>query len=294
MIHYVRPSMVLSWDDCHRKMFFQYKAGIKTETRAANTAFGTAIDIATKNMIESQVTGKEVDPAAVFRQAWAKVCQGHVMAYSKTQSPEKMLTMGERFMMLLPSAWEETGLVPLMGSDGQLTLSRRIEARITPEIVITGELDLLGVTSDGETALVDLKTCAQETNTDFIRNSDQLTPYEILCDANRNLLGIERVEKIGLWEFVKRNVPKNVKRGKGPEILAPKLVEPRSQKQKAEYRQKVIWMVEDIERGRFSKCSRSPHNSPCTLCDYARYCTEGDTEGLVFPPSSQEALKLVA
>lgn len=294
MIHYVRPSMVLCADDCRRQMFFRYRVGIKTEATPANLAFGTAIDVADKQYVASLITGQPIDPVAVFRDNWNRACREKVIAYSKEQSPEKLLKIGERLMELLPQAWEDTGLVTLMGGDGKLNLSRRMEVAIAPNIILTGEIDKLCVTSNGQSALLDLKTCSQESDTDFIRNSDQLTPYEILCDANRESVGTEKIDLVGLWEFLKRNVPENPKKGKGPEILAPKLVEPRSQKTKAEYRQKVIWLVEDIERGRFPKASRSPHNSPCKLCDYVRYCSEGDAEGLVIPASAQQALKLVA
>lgn len=294
MIHYIRPSMVLCADDCRRQMFYRYIAGIRTETKSANTSFGTAVDVGVKQYIESTVTGKSIDPVTVFRESWSKECQNNIMAYNKLQSPEKMLRMGERMMSLLPEAWANTGMVPLMGSDGKLNLSRRLQANLAPNIILTGEIDLLGVDDQAETVLTDFKTCANESTTDFIRNSDQLTPYEILIDANKDLAGVERVDKVGLWEFHKRFVPKNQKAGKGPEILAPKLVTPRTPKQKSEYRQKVISLVEDIQRGRFFKSSRSPHNTPCNLCDYSKYCAEGNAEGLVIPQKAQQTLKLVA
>lgn len=292
---YVRPSMLLSADECRRQMALKYIFGVRTEAMAANLAFGTALDVAVKAQIESLVTRQPVNAVMVFREAWAKAQAEHRLAYSAKQAPDLLTATGTRLMELFPKAWEESGLVPLMGTDGNLNMSRRMATKIAPGVVLTGEIDFNGINSSAETAIVDFKsTAGQPADYAFTENSDQTTAYNILADANAELLGCERVDLLGFMYLVKRDVPtgnnKRSKNAKGPEVLQPVLVPSRTAKQKAEFRQKVIWLVEDIQRGRFPKASRSPHNTPCNTCEYAAYCAEGDTSGLVIPNGAQLGL----
>ncbi len=84
-----------------------------------------------------------------------------------------------------------------------------------------------------------------------------------MLDAHVERWGLPPVERLGLLELVKRKVP--TKTGKGPEVLAPITVPRHSTAEVADYAQKVRWVAEDIERGRFPKRGLMAHNTPCEL-----------------------------
>ena len=131
---------------------------------------------------------------------------------------------------------------------------------------------------------LDLKTPSTPTDLGWLANADQLTGYQLLLDAHAERWGLPPVERLGLLELVKRKVP--TRTGKGPEVLAPITVSRHSTAEVADYAQKVRWVAEDIERGRFPKRGLMAHNTPCELCAVRGLCRSGDLEGLIVPPKT--------
>jgi hypothetical protein len=141
------------------------------------------------------------------------------------------------------------------------------------EVIWTGEIDLVAYTREAALAVVDVKSAASSHTPLYALRADQLTSYQMLLEAHGKALGIAPVQKLGFWDFLKR---------KAARIEPPVLVPTRSAEELAEFRDKVFWLAQDIVGGRFPRASRMQYNTPCELCDYARFCIDGDEEGLLF------------
>jgi hypothetical protein len=147
--------------------------------------------------------------------------------------------------------------------------------------------------NEGGVIPLDLKTSAIAYGEEFLLSSDQLTDYQLLTEGNSDQLGLDEsgVKSVGFFEGIKRKVPKT-NRGKGPEFLQPLIGPKRSAERLAERKQKLIWMGEDIRRGRFPKRPRMAYNTPCAMCEFSKFCLKGSKEGLVFPEQPQQEIEL--
>ena len=171
-------------------------------------------------------------------------------------------------------------MLPALDGAGAPVLERKLELQITPGLVFVGQPDLVVLDGDGALGCLDLKTPSSPTDPAWLAGADQLTGYQLLLDAHAERLALPPVARLGLLELVKRKV---TAKGKGPEVCSPITVARRHAEVLAAYTQKVGWVAEDIDRGRFPKRSLMAHNSPCGLCAFRGLCQDGDPEGLVLP-----------
>ena len=73
------------------------------------------------------------------------------------------------------------------------------------------------------------------------------------------------------------------KTGKGPEVGTPITAPRRPASVLNAYQQKVLWVAEDIDRGRFPQRGLMAHNSPCAMCAVKGLCQQDDPDGLILP-----------
>ena len=283
------PTAVLKYENCPQQYFLEEVLRIRPAHRAANLVFGRVVHRTVENWLRSELTGTAPDPVTVFDRDWAAARNAGGVEYSATQSPESLTATGRALITGFATAWPAFQRLLAVDSQGPL-LELKLEVQMGPRLVYVGRTDLLTFNLEGELECLDLKTPSTPTNPDWLVNADQLTGYQLLLDAHGERLGLPPVEHLGLLELVKRKVP--TKTGKGPEVLAPITVPRHSTAEVADYAQKVRWVAEDIERGRFPKRGLMAHNSPCGMCAVSGLCRTGDTDGLIVP--SKTALAAVA
>jgi hypothetical protein len=279
----LRSSQIATADNCRRMLLYQYVLKVESIAVSANLAFGRCLDEATREYLRSLTLGQPLpDPVADFQRRWARETSSNVLVFSATQSPETFERMGVDLLQALPESWDATGFEVAVNAEGvpllDVSLSHCLGRHMDFELYLDGTLDVLVYTDEGDLAYVDVKSATAAHTPLYALRSDQLTSYQVLVEANGPKLGLPPLRRLGFWDFLKRRASSRVE--------APLLVPLRSREELKEFRQKCIWLAEDIRRGRFPKASRMQFNTPCEMCDYAQHCVYGDEDGLVFPASS--------
>jgi len=290
-ILYIRPSHALSYDECGYAYYLKYVLGVRQDVTSANMPFGTAVHEACTGFILAEASGDtSYDPIEVFKKHWGEALESQAMEFSSLWGPEDLAQTGLRLVELFPEQWRQTGFAPLIDEHGPV-VERRFQIKIAPDLILTGQPDVVAMNSEGGVIPLDLKTSAIAYGEEFLLASDQLTDYQLLVEGNSDQLGLdeEGVASVGFFEGIKRKVPKT-NRGKGPEFLQPLIGPKRSAERLAERKQKLIWMGEDIRRGRFPKRPRMAFNTPCAMCEFSDYCLKGKKDGLVFPDQPQQEI----
>lgn len=268
-----RPTAILKYEDCPRAYHYQYVEKIQPAAASSNLVFGEAVHKAVLGYLRGEVQ----DPASKFREEWQKATEEQAIAYNATFGPEDLEETGAALCGQFPEYWDKTGLMPLVDEHG-LVVERRFRVPLAEGIELSAEPDLVAMNQDGEVFIIDVKTPASEPPEGWV--SDQLLGYQLAVEGHGEWLGIERISGLGYINMLKRKVPKKGRRGTGPTI-APLTFQPRADNERLrEYVQKLVWIDEDIRRGRFPRRSRMAHNTPCNLCDFAGLCLRGDPTGL--------------
>lgn len=285
----IRTSFTLAYDNCPYQAYLKYILGIRTECEAANLYFGTSIHTATTGLVIAESEGiTDYDPVRVFSESWQKSLDTHVMDFSSNWSPEDLTATGEQLVSSFVDIWKESGYSPLIGPDGKAVVEKRLMIDFG-EFKLTGQPDIVAL--DGELRLtpVDIKTTVSAYDEIFLVASEQLTDYQILVEGNSDLLGLEgqAVERLSFIEGLKVKVPKTSK-GKGPRFIPPASADARSLDVMNQRLVKISVIADNVRKGWFPKTPRMAYNTPCTMCDFAQYCLEGDDTGLVFPSNSSE------
>lgn len=283
------PNGIDKYLECPRQYWYYYKAGYRKLAKSATLLFGNIGHECINAVVKSLYLKISVDPVTMFRDAWRKAQEENVIEYTTTQSPHALEEIGMRLMESFVPAWEKTGLVPLLDKDGEPFLERDLALQLTDGVSLYGILDGAFIsTLDGKVSGGDFKIPESPYEPTSIWQSDQLTTYQILMDGNNERLAIEKTDEMWLMQLIRRAVPK--RSGKGPEVLPPGVVPRRTNEEVLEYKRKVLWVADNIRKGCFHKTPRKPHNTPCSLCDYANHCVRGSTEGLHIPDNKQIAL----
>lgn len=270
----LRPSSLLKYLDCGRSYYYQYVARFMPRVESANLRFGSAVHAA----IYAWLTGATDDIVKTFTLLWRETIETVALDYNTLWSPESLEAAGKVLVEQFPSVWQKTGIMPLLGEEGKPVLETRLEAMLSPGVKLSGTLDLLGLTLEGEVVVLDFKTASSPAPDSFAKMSDQLGLYQILVDVNAAALGINQVDRLGFMELIKRKVPNGNSRGKGPEVMPPVMA---TQSDVTEFVRKARWVAANIEAGYFFPNPRMAWNSPCSLCDYKRLCYDCTSEGLV-------------
>lgn len=281
----ISANRIITADNCMRSVYYRYVLGITQEVKAANLAFGSAIDAACTIYLEAHTMGQPIpDLEEVFSAEWESETKCEV-DYSSTQTPTKFSNMGRAMILNFKKAWEQTGLNVFIMPDGKPALQVKLESQLNSKIHLVGYLDLIAMSDMGLVYVIDLKSAAASYGHEFTEQSDQLTVYQTLMESNAGMLGIDGVDGLGFMCMLKKT---------NPVVEAPHIVKPRTPAQLAEFRQKCDWFYQDYTQGRFPKSAKHAYNSPCGLCNFKDLCTYGDTEGLVIPKQAQQKLALAA
>ena len=279
----VRPSMILKHDDCPAAYDYQYVQGIRTDSVSVNLSFGTASHAGATGWLEADALGKHFDPVDAFKAEWKKALENEVLSFPSDKTPEDYEKIGLRLMESFPESWKASGLTVLIDPQGQPVVERRLQSRIAPGIILSGQPDVFAVNEDFDVVLPDIKTPASPSAPFFATASEQLTSYQLLAEDEKNkaLLGIDRVDLLGFYEGIKRKVPKT-KDGKGPTWEKPLLASRHSDRQVNDLVRKAMEMKRDHDRGYFPKRPRMAFNTPCAMCDFRNWCHNVDPTGLVW------------
>jgi hypothetical protein len=171
----------------------------------------------------------------------------------------------------------------MFDTNNQPIVQRKLRVRLPNNVVYTAILDLMVLNPEHEVTLLDVKTPATDCSEVFVRNSGQLTGQQLVVEAHKELLGIERVEKLGFLNAVKRPKPKR-KHAEGPIVVEPTLVPARLEDEIQAYIQSQLWVADDIRRERFGKRSLNSYDSPCGMCDMRLLCSTKDPSGIRVRP----------
>ncbi len=282
------PTAVLKYENCPYQYYLEEVRRIRPIHKAANLAFGIVIHRTLEAWLRDNLLGASTDPLLRFEQHWEAVRNAGGVEYSATQSPESLTATGRALVAGFAAAWPTFGRLLAVSADGIPLLECKLEVPIASQVLYVGKTDLLAFNADdGGLECLDMKTPSTPTDPDWLIQADQMIGYQILLDENAERLGLPPVERLGLLELVKRKVP--TRTGKGPEVCAPMTVVRYSSSTVDDYRYKLRWVAEDIQRGRFPKRSLMAHHSPCEMCAMKNLCRFGDPEGLVIPTASAAA-----
>ncbi|HMR03905.1 MAG TPA: PD-(D/E)XK nuclease family protein, partial [Candidatus Competibacter phosphatis] len=245
------PTAVLKYENCPYQYLLEEVLRIRPVHKAANLVVGKVLHRTVEDWLRGELTGAAPDPVASFDREWTAARNAGGVEYAATQSPESLTATGRALASGFASAWPTFQRLLAVDGQGAPLLELKLEVQLGPRLVYVGRSDLLTFTSEGELECLDLKTPSTPTDPEWLVRADQITGYQLLLDAHAERLGLPPVERLGLLELVKRKMP--TKTGKGPEVLAPITVPRRSATEMTDYAQKVRWVAEDIERGRFPK-----------------------------------------
>ena len=282
----VSASMIHLWQNCPRAFYYSYVLQLMNEIVSANLPFGSCVHEATTGYIIAAVKGAPYDRVQVFVEAWNNAINSRPIEFSSVWDHEAMKATGIKLVELFAQRWESLNLFPLLDEKGEPMVERPLRARLPNGIELYGIQDCVAMDLDAKVAIVDIKTPAASSPEGFVELADQFTHYQILNESNRDSLGIDQVDKLGFFELIKRKVPKAGGHGKGPQIEGVEWSPRRSDRAVAEFCDKVEWMMDDINRGRFPKTPRMAWNTPCSMCDYKNLCQNNDKSGLVAKPKS--------
>lgn len=265
----IRPSDVLRFEMCP-KSYEISKQGWRALQPSSNLAFGTAIHAMVEAVIKRVVeTGEEAK--AVFRDSWDKAMASAPLKFSKNMPQDKMERVGQGMAETFPEVWVESGFEPVMNTDNELLIEKRMEVEVSPGVVLSAQPDAIVWTRDGDLAVIDYKTAASSALPEFEGVSDQLTAYQIVLDAYAEKFGTPLVSKVGFFEAIKRlTKPWNL----------PRMSDRRTPDQVDEYLNKVRWMAGDIQNGHLPRRSLMAWNSPCKMCDYFNLCHHGKPDNV--------------
>ena len=268
-----------------KQVYFHYKLGIRPKVTSANLALGKAVDQTVMDYLEAETAGKRLPSLEdVFVRHWKKE-SSISLEYSATQSEAKLKEMGAAMATKFPAAWEESGLMVFIMPNGLPGLQVELQVKITPRDFLKGYLDLIAMDQYGNVIIIDIKTTGVAYDDLYVRQSDQLTAYQLLVDSHAKNLGIEQTDQVGFMCLHKK---------KDPVIHQPQIVDRRPADRVQEYIQTCQWFVEDYYKGRFNRSPLGAFNSPCSMCDFNRLCSEGSTADLEIPDRALPHLGLAA
>lgn len=285
----INASQMSKMDTCGFAYNAYYRNNLESAVKSVSLAFGDAVHKACTDWIINRAVGQEAkEPIrSMFERYFTEHTKNSTLSYpdkwTERDFRECGLVMVERFT----TWWIDSGYMPLMGPQGPW-VEKMLTAKLggpgilpnfpSVQIELYGTPDIIAMDLQGRIFDLDLKTTAAEYDPIYISNSGQLTMYDILMDANKAALGIDRIDGRAFLQLVRRKV--STKGGKGPTLEAPPPSPPATPEQIEEFKQKILWTAEDILRERFPRKSHSAFNTPCSLCDVSLLCTKGDMTGL--------------
>lgn len=270
----LRPSHILEYLKCPKSYYLKYVIKAGPIKQPVNLFFGTVIHKTVQAFLMERIVDKEIED--YFDSLW-KEEQEEVEVEKPTGkwTLDDLFNVGVKLVSQFPKKWRETGLIPLIDSEGQFVIERTIKLQIDNNIVLSGTPDVVCMNQAGEIVILDFKTASSPAWEGFNILSDQLKAYILLFSNSLEAInmGITKVDKVGFMEFLKRK--------KTPKVLPPVLTEEISVDEG--FIKKIKWVGENIVNENFFANPLMAWNSPCRMCEFQNYCAYGSTEGLYIP-----------
>ena len=271
---------LLSFSSCGYQYYINKILRLSPGTRSVDLNFGSVIHKCIEYIIECLHFERPCDFEDYYSQIWEKKIAKADVIYPMHWDEASLKLTGLHLLRQFKGMWPDIGLIPLTDANNNPMQELLMEANMGEGVILRGKLDLMAFDVAANLCVIDHKTPKTSMeNKSFLSLSDQLTGYQTLVDYNSDRLGTQPVDKLGYLELLKKKVP-TTGRGVGPTVNKPKLVPRRSKEVLDHFRDRVLWAAEDIRKGRFRKNALMAHNTPCAMCDYANFCTTGDSEGL--------------
>lgn len=267
--------------ECGEKYNLRYNLKWRPRIESANLVFGSVVHSVIESYLISLHRGVAFDCESAFRGRWKAETAKTAISYSSIWSQDKLEETGARLCAQFPEYWESTGYSVLVLPDGSLFLEKKMSIKVQG-IEVPFIPDLVVMTSEGKILVLDLKTPAQPSFDGYVELDEQLALYQLGVETHGGPWGIDRVDGVGLIEFIKRPVPQTSK-GRGPYIAEPTIAGRRSNEQIAHLLQSMLAEADNIQHGRLYRRTGYAFNSPCGLCDFQNYCRTGSTADLIIP-----------
>ncbi len=285
----IYPTHIAAYDRCRRQYWYAYVLRIRSAIDNANLIFGRTVHEVIAAFVRARTAGINHDAVQAFERAWQTATREREINYSAAWSGEALLATGRRLVELFVDLWPTLNLRPLVDDQGEPVIERKLVMPIASDLELGGILDFAGMNDAGEIVVIDFKTPAKAVDQDFALVDDQTLAQQLLLEHHAESLGIERVDRTGFMDLVKRNVPTRTD-AQGPIVEPPILVPRRSDAHVQEFRHKLICMADAIGRGIFPRDPGAAYETPCALCDFRRLCYFGDTADLMIPLEAQGLL----
>lgn len=268
-------SRFLKYLTCGFAMDLHYNQKLRPVAQAANLVFGDALHTGVTTYVAKHALGQWLDPVELFRERFASLNRQPV-EYKSTSSPREMEEMGMRICQQFPDYWEALGLIALLDSQGTPWVERELDVPLPGGHILVLRPDIVAMNiRNGSAVIIDVKSAARPHDPVFGALSQQLDVYQYGVEASP-AIDIGRVDAVGFLEAIKRKADGRI----GPS-LEPFVPYPRRPDTQIEHTLRYFsWAIQQIEAEAFFRTPMSAFNSPCSMCEYAQYCTTGRMEGL--------------
>lgn len=272
------PSKILDYEDCPRRYYYRYVEKWEPLTRAAALGFGTAMHAAFEASLRGQHNVSEVNPKAVFLEAWEAENTAYKLKPPETWTLTEFETTGADIADKFQPFWKKLGWMPFEDQKGELLIEKPLSAELAPGVKVNTRIDAVALDTNAKIVLLDFKTPGQKSLDGFARVSPQLAIEQWVIQQNTELLGFEKVDTLTFVEAIKRKVA--TKNGKGPEIIVHDPVPAHSGDEIADRKEYWVDVSTRIQHGKFPRTPRMAHNTSCDFCDFKDLCWHSDASKL--------------
>lgn len=278
---YLSHSAREMYTTCGRKYKFSHVDRLESDVTDANLGFGGAVHRGCEVFLIHQATGQFIaDPVEEFLRKWQEFNDTNIVKFSSRWDREKLTEVGVSLVRMFMDHWVSKGFMVVVDVHGKPVLERRLRIELPDNVVYTAVLDVLAMTPDGRTIVIDLKTPGVKGFDGFTRMSEQLLGQQLVVDAHAEELGVDMVDGRLFYNLYKVPVSKTG-RGEGPHILPLQIAERANDEDIADWIAETIAIANDIRNGRFPKRPGDSFNTPCSMCDaFYGLCSSGDSTGL--------------
>lgn len=279
------PTSIEAYERCPYAWYLSRVARVSPVATQGNLVFGSTVHEAIETWLRRRAIGIDSDPAEEFLLLWEQaMAETQEIVFSSGWTSDDLKETGARLLEAFRAWWDASGWQVAVDRNGEPLIERPLAVTID-DLLFEGRIDLVAVLPDGTLAVLDVKTPSTAAMENFAVLSDQLTSYQVLMDANADQLGIQQPTYLGFIELIKAKVGKRT--GQGPRMAPPYLVQRRRPEDIHRWMIKTLWIARSIKSGVFHQRPLGAWDSPCKLCDFVGWCTQGSLEGLKVPPGAQ-------
>lgn len=280
-ILWLRPTAIQRYEACPAQSKLVDRDRLRTNTTSAALVFGGCVHRACLGALLMDLQGVDAgDLGDRFLAEWEAVLTQTSVRFNQTHDEASLRDIGTRLCRGFREAWAKTGLTPVIGAHGQVLVEERLRVKLSPDVGLSGEPDLVGMDANGDVWVVDLKTPATKAFDGFAGIADQLTGYQLLVEAHRERLGLPKIRGLAFLEGLKQKSAR----------WEWQAAERHSDQQVREYTAKALRIAALMREGYYPKRSAAAFDSPCSQCDLRGWCRTGNPEGIQFPKGNLEHL----